>query len=46
MEWMTAMTAFLQVQWSEVWNLPLWLWRQYVEYCRDYIQKTKELSRG
>lgn len=45
---MAAVTYYFRVQWSEVWNLPLWLWLHYVEFCRDYLaaQKAKEGAHG
>lgn len=32
---MAVATLLLGVQWSQVWNLPLWLWRQYVGICKE-----------
>lgn len=42
-EWMALATLVLGVQWSQVWDLPLWLWRQYVDICEERV---KEAGRG
>lgn len=43
---MAAVTAVLHVQWSEVWDLPLWLWREYVIQTEQILSKMREGSNG
>ncbi len=38
-------TLVLGVQWSQVWSLPLWLWRQYVEICEAHVKQAREAER-
>ena len=38
---MAVATLVLGVQWSQVWNLPLWLWRQYVAICKEHAKRAK-----
>lgn len=38
---MALVTLVLGVQWSQVWSLPLWLWRQHVELCRAHLARAK-----
>lgn len=42
---MSVATLVLGLQWSQVWSLPLWLWRQYVGICRRHLERAKEASR-
>lgn len=38
---MAVATLVLGVQWSQVWSLPLWLWRQYVAICKEHVKRAK-----
>lgn len=41
---MAVATLVLGVQWSQVWSLPLWLWRDYVEICEAHAKRAREVE--
>lgn len=41
---MATATLVLGVQWGQVWTLPLWLWRQYVEICVAHVKRAEAES--
>lgn len=43
---MAVATLVLGVQWSQVWSLPLWLWRQYVGICEAHVKQMREAGNG